>query len=97
MRASVPFGALADQILGRGHLPVHVAGPLVAESRKIAARERFFHWTFEFPEIFCDASGEPLASPGFDAIVGNPPWEMLRGDRGDAVTQGRSPDGRRSI
>ena len=86
-RAAVPFGALADQILGRGSLPVHVAEPLVAESRNIAARERFFHWTFEFPEIFCDASGEPLASPGFDAIIGNPPWEMLRGDRGDAVTR----------
>ncbi len=86
-RAAVPFGALADQILGRGRLPVHVAEPLVAESRNIAARERFFHWTFEFPEIFCDASGEPLANPGFDAIIGNPPWEMLRGDRGDAVTR----------
>ena len=89
-RAPVPFGALADQILGRGSLPVHVAEPLVAESRNIAARERFFHWTFEFPEIFCDASGEPLASPGFDAIIGNPPWEMLRGDRGDAVTRNAS-------
>jgi N-6 DNA Methylase/Eco57I restriction-modification methylase len=86
-RAAVPFGALADQILGRGNLPVHVAEPLVAESRNIAARERFFHWTFEFPEIFCDARGEPLSSPGFDAIIGNPPWEMLRGDRGDAVTR----------
>ena len=54
-----------------------------------AARERFFHWTFEFPEIFRDALGEPLPAPGFDAIVGNPPWEMLRGDRGDADTQGQ--------
>ncbi len=25
--------------------------------------------------------------PGFDAIVGNPPWEMLRGDRGDGETR----------
>ena len=92
-RAAVPFGALADQILGHGSLPAHVAEPLVAESRNIAARERFFHWTFEFPEIFCDASGEPLARPGFDAIIGNPPWEMLRGDRGDAVTRDAARDG----
>ena len=83
-RGSVPFGALADEILGRGRLPEHVAAPLVAQIRAIAAHERFFHWTFEFPEIFRDARGEPLPAPGFDAIVGNPPWEMLRGDRGDA-------------
>jgi hypothetical protein len=86
-RAPVAFGALADQILGRGSLPGHVAAPLVAVSRATAARERFFHWTFEFPEIFRDALGEPLAAPGFDAIVGNPPWEMLRGDRGDTDTR----------
>jgi hypothetical protein len=86
-RVTVPFGALADQILGHGSLPDHVAEPLVAESRTMAAQQRFFHWTFEFPEIFCDAGGAPLASPGFDAIIGNPPWEMLRGDRGDAITR----------
>ncbi len=83
-RESMPFGAIADQILGRGSLPEHVAAPLLAETRTIAARERFFHWTFEFPEVFHDAAGDPLPAPGFDAIVGNPPWEMLRGDRGDA-------------
>jgi hypothetical protein len=86
-RMAVPFGALADEILGRGSLPAHVAAPLVAESRSIAARERFFHWTFEFPEIYSDAHGEPLPAPGFDAIIGNPPWEMLRGDRGDVDTR----------
>ena len=87
-RASVPFGALADEILGRGSLPGHLAAPLLLESKHVAARERFFHWTFEFPEIFSDACGEPLTAPGFDAVVGNPPWEMLRGDRGDVDTRG---------
>jgi hypothetical protein len=86
-RVPVPFGAIADQILGRGRLPDHVAAPLVAAARTIAARERFFHWTFEFPEIFHDPGGDPRAAPGFDAIVGNPPWEMLRGDRGDVETR----------
>ncbi len=61
--APVPFGAIADQIFGRGRLPDHVAAPLVAESRTIAARERFFHWTFEFPEVFHDPDGAPLPRP----------------------------------
>ena len=46
----------------------------------VAAKERLFHWTMEFPEVFYDGSGEPLADGGFDVILGNPPWEMLRGE-----------------
>ena len=38
------------------------------------------------------SDGAPLAQPGFDAIVGNPPWEMLRGDAGDAHTRERKAD-----
>jgi hypothetical protein len=74
--------ALIDALFERGGLPGHVAAPYLAEARTTAARERFFHWTLEFPEIFHSADGMPLDSAGFDAVIGNPPWEMLRGDRG---------------
>lgn len=48
-----------------------------------AQRLGFFHWPLEFPDVFLsDATGR--APGGFDAIVGNPPWEMLRRDPGDA-------------
>jgi hypothetical protein len=53
-------------------------------SRRTAERERFFHWIFEFPEAFVDMNGRPLAEPGFDAVIGNPPWDMLRADLGAA-------------
>ena len=32
----------------------------------IAAKRRFFHWEWAFPEVF--------ARGGFDVVVGNPPW-----------------------
>jgi hypothetical protein len=48
----------------------------------VAADVGCFHWPLEFPEVFLDAEGRPSPSGGFDAVIGNPPWEMLRGDRG---------------
>jgi hypothetical protein len=45
-----------------------------------ARRQRVFHWEIEFPEIFFGATGAPLETPGFDAVLGNPPWDMLRGE-----------------
>lgn len=42
---------------------------LLEQSERIAERHRFFHWELEFPEVF--------ERGGFNAIVGNPPWETL--------------------
>lgn len=48
--------------------------PAAVRERIAALREvhRFFHWELEFPEVF----GGPRA--GFDAIVGNPPWDIQK-------------------
>ncbi len=35
---------------------------------------RMFHWELEFPDVFFDEDGSPKTSPGFDAILGNPPY-----------------------
>lgn len=37
---------------------------------------RPFHWEIEFPEAFFDSVG-PLAAPGFHAVIGNPPYDVL--------------------
>ncbi len=44
-----------------------------ARAEKIAQEKSFFHWELEFPEIFFE-SGAPKENPGWDAVVGNPPY-----------------------
>lgn len=47
---------------------------LIDGAKRIADEHRFFHWELAFPEIFFDASGAPKDTPGFDAVIGNPPY-----------------------
>ena len=47
-----------------------------AVAQQVAAEMRFFHWELEFPDVFGQASGD--ASTGFDAILGNPPWDIAK-------------------
>ncbi len=44
--------------------------------------ERFFHWELEFPEVFFDERGA-RSDAGFDAVLGNPPWDSLRESSGE--------------
>ena len=41
-------------------------------SSRTAERERFFHWELEFPDVFREERS------GFDAILGNPPWDAAK-------------------
>jgi hypothetical protein len=76
--------AISDYLLhGRAAFPAATLEAWLASARRTAERRRFFHWTLEFPEVFFDEHGQPLASGGFDAIVGNPPWDMIRNDARD--------------
>lgn len=76
-----------QSLLDERTLPGSVAEPLLESAQEAARRERFFHWTLEFPEVFCGPGGEQLTDGGFDAVIGNPPWEMLRGDSGPGAAR----------
>ncbi len=56
-------------------LPTNFAEP-PAETRavaeRIAADMRFFHWELEFADVFRETGA------GFDAILGNPPWDIAK-------------------
>jgi len=87
------FGDLAAALRSGGaSLPERIARPRLDEARRIAERRRFLHWTLEFPEVYFDHDGAPLDAPGFDAILGNPPWEMVRGDTGKDEARGARRD-----
>ena len=41
-------------------------------------QSHFFHWELEFPEIFFKDDGSFRENPGFDAVIGNPPWDKVK-------------------
>ncbi len=43
-----------------------------ARVKRLAREHRFFHWELEFPDVFHSQGS------GFDAVVGNPPWEIQK-------------------
>ncbi|HEV2811107.1 MAG TPA: N-6 DNA methylase [Acidimicrobiales bacterium] len=44
--------------------------PELAAADAVSERRKFFHWALEFPEVF-------LERGGFDAVMGNPPWNEV--------------------
>jgi hypothetical protein len=52
-----------------------VYGPLLGAAKTFSAAARAFHWPLEFPHIFF---AEATTRRGFDAVLGNPPWEVMQ-------------------
>jgi hypothetical protein len=75
LRALIDAVLRGDRTLARSHV-----NERLATARAVAGAHRFFHWPIEMSDIFYDRDGLPLARPGFDAVLANPPWEMLRRD-----------------
>lgn len=72
---SALYNALSDYLSGKSkRIPQEWVKDFVDKASKIAREKRFFHWELEFPEVFFDRQGKKLDNPGFDVVVGNPPY-----------------------
>ena len=50
---------------------------LFAQARALMEEERFLNWQVAFPGIWQDWEG-PTLHGGFDAVIGNPPWDRIK-------------------
>lgn len=88
-KSAAEFQAITAQAIRRGALKL--AGRTFEEAElaalctrltragALADARRFFHWELEFPEVFFNHDGTPRESPGFDAVIGNPPYVRIQG------------------
>jgi len=75
------FAPLCDLLVsGQSVLPTSMSRDLLERADRARASHRLFHWELEFPEAFFHADGTRRADAGFDAVLGNPPWDMVRAD-----------------
>ena len=85
------FGSLSDLVLtGRSALPSQTAARYLDAADAAGEARRLFHWELEFPEVFFDRDGRRVAHAGFDAVIGNPPWDMIRADAGESDARSRA-------
>lgn len=73
------YRQLAQRLRGREGfgIPESAMASYLAEAMRVAAEVRPFHWELEFPEVFYEQDGARREHPGFDAILGNPPWDTV--------------------
>ena len=75
-----PNGTAARKAMERMSTSEH---QIAEHALRISIEKRPFHWELEFPEVFygpragTERTIERLEGAGFDAVVGNPPYDVL--------------------
>ena len=72
------ISALGDSERYEATAALSPADRLVVETTEASAsQQNFLHWELEFPEVFLRRPGAQKQQPGFTAVVGNPPYDVL--------------------
>ena len=69
--------ALGKQAIVNGRPEASRFAELYKQARELVEEERFFNWQVMFPGVWSDWQAETL-NGGFDAIIGNPPWDRIK-------------------
>ena len=76
------FGDPIDIALGK--IEIRGEGPeaerfaeILSQAQQLIAEERFLNWQVAFPGVWSDWE-TPGLTGGFDAVIGNPPWERMK-------------------
>ena len=90
-------GLVAEWMAAATGLPTTLPAAQLRESmhaaRATAQGHGAFHWELAFPEVFFDADGRLKPDGGFDAVIGNPPWDMVRADTGSSADRAEARAG----
>jgi hypothetical protein len=83
------YKAFSDSILGKEErIPKEWVEEYLNKALNLAKEKNFFHWELEFPEVFYDHHGKSSPNPGFDVIIGNPPYGVAFDSRSKAFLKG---------
>jgi len=69
--------ALGTAEVANGRPEAERFSSLLEQARKLAGEERFLNWQVMFPGVWSDWQSATLHG-GFDAVIGNPPWDRMK-------------------
>ncbi|MDA2935385.1 N-6 DNA methylase, partial [Acidobacteria bacterium AH-259-D05] len=97
-RKDLPEAVTTDVFRSLEVDPAKAAPKTIEEIKRLAGQYRLFHWHLAFPEVFqlpveghTPENGQSGWSGGFDAVLGNPPWDQLQFREQEFFTSSR-PD-----
>jgi hypothetical protein len=71
------IGPLDQKYTGAKKAEAERFAAILDRARALIAEERFLHWQVAFPGVWSNWNSAELEG-GFDAIIGNPPWDRIK-------------------